>query len=73
MFFNVALNNQAVLHGFQGHFLLFGAGAARLTEYAIATACLTGLPLLTSAATFLRNAAGDFDLTSGILRPHPSS
>lgn len=33
----------------------------------MATACLTGLPALTSALMFLRNASGDLDLTSGML------
>jgi hypothetical protein len=28
---------------------------------------LTGLPALTSALMFLRNASGDLDLTSGII------
>jgi hypothetical protein len=40
--------------------------AARFTEYAIATACLTGLPALTSALMFLRMAFLDDDLTNGI-------
>jgi hypothetical protein len=43
------------------------AGAARLTAYAIATACLTGLPDFTSALTFSRNAFSDFYLTNGII------
>jgi hypothetical protein len=51
------------------YFLLLGGGALRLTEYAIATACFTGLPAATSAFTFLRKASGDFDLTKGITYP----
>jgi hypothetical protein len=51
------------------YFLLLGGGALRLTEYAIATACFTGLPAATSAFTFLRKASGDFDLTKGIIYP----
>ena len=78
MFFHVGTDDQAVLQGLEAHFLVFIVGflaevplldAARLTEYAIATACFTGLPADTSALTFLRNASGDFDLTSGITWP----
>ena len=47
------------------YFLPFGA--ARLTAYAIATACFTGLPAATSAFTFLRKASGVLDLTSAII------
>jgi hypothetical protein len=40
--------------------------AARLTEYAIATACFCGLPAFISALMFLRMAFLDDDLTNGI-------
>jgi hypothetical protein len=75
MFFHVGTDDQAVLQGLEAHFLVFIVGfleglplpaAARLTEYAIATACFTGLPADTSALTFLRNASFEGDLTSGI-------
>ena len=71
VFFNIRLDDGAVLVGSEGHFLLFGAGfwASRLTEYAMATACLTGLPDATSAFTFARNAFLLGDLTSGIYAP----
>jgi hypothetical protein len=71
VFLNIWLNDGAVLVGSEGHFLLFGAGfwASRLTEYAMATACLTGLPDATSAFTFARNAFLLGDLTSGITSP----
>jgi hypothetical protein len=49
------------------YFLPLGGGALRLTEYAIATACFTGLPAATSAFTFLRKASGVLDLTSGMI------
>ena len=50
------------------HYLLFFLpAAARFTEYAIATACFTGLPAATSALMLLRKALEDFDLTSGII------
>ena len=42
--------------------------ASRLVAYAIATACLTGLPAATSALTFLLNAPLLVDLISGIIR-----
>jgi hypothetical protein len=52
------------------YFIFFaGLAAARLVAYAMATACFTGLPLLTSARMFCLNAFSDFDLTSGILLP----
>jgi len=52
------------------YFIFFaGLAAARLVAYAVATACFTGLPLLTSARMFCLNAFSDFDLTSGILLP----
>ena len=38
----------------------------RFTLYAIATACLTGLPAFTSAPTFFRNADLLDDFTRGI-------
>ena len=41
--------------------------AARLVAYAIATACLTGLPAATSALMFLRKASLLADLTRGIV------
>jgi hypothetical protein len=40
--------------------------AARLTEYAMATACLTGFPAFTSVRMFLLNAGFDVDLVNGI-------
>jgi hypothetical protein len=51
------------------HFLPFLCWAARLVEYAIATACLSGLPALTSVATFFLKAFSDLDLTRGIITP----
>ena len=48
------------------YFLPFLA-ASRLTLYAIATACFTGLPAFTSALMFLRNAALLVDLLSGMV------
>jgi len=49
-----------------GYFLPFLADS-RFTLYAIATACLTGLPAFTSALMFLRNAEPLGDLTNGTL------
>jgi len=43
------------------------AAAARLVAYAMATACLTGLPAATSALMFLRKASLLEDLTRGIV------
>jgi hypothetical protein len=63
MFFDVALDDQAVLECF--HFFFFSA--SRLTEYAMATACFTGLPALISALTFSLNAGLDADFFSGML------
>ena len=48
---------------------LAGFAAARLVAYAIATACLTGLPLLTSVRMFCLKAFSDFDFISGMLLP----
>jgi hypothetical protein len=71
VFLNIRLDDDAVLVSLESHFLLFGAGfwASRLTEYAMATACFTGFPALTSAFTFARNAFLLGDLTSGIYAP----
>ena len=56
------------------HFLPFmpdlaaaGLAAARFTEYAMATACLTGFPAATSALMLDRKAFGLVDLTSGMV------
>jgi hypothetical protein len=40
--------------------------ASRCTEYAIAAACLGGLPALISVAIFFDKASLDFDLIKGI-------
>jgi hypothetical protein len=44
-----------------------GLAAARLVAYAIATACLTGLPALTSARTLERKASLLVDFLSGMI------
>ena len=41
-------------------------GAARFSLYAIATACLTGLPAFTSALMLCLKAFSDLDLIKGI-------
>jgi hypothetical protein len=44
-----------------------GLAAARLVAYAMATACLTGLPALTSARTLARNASLLVDFFNGMI------
>lgn len=65
---NIGFDDEAVLHGIECHFF-FGVdlAASRLTEYAMATACLTGLPDFTSAATLALNALGLVDFFSGMI------
>jgi len=48
------------------YFFSFFFCASRFSEYAIATACFTGLPALTSVAMFFLNASGLVDLINGI-------
>ena len=66
-----ATNSCRVLVDCCHYFFLTAAGlalfASRLTLYAMATACFTGLPAATSALMFLRNACFDVDFTRGMV------
>jgi len=46
--------------------------ASRFSEYAIATACFTGLPAATSVLMFFLNASGLVDLISGMINSSSS-
>jgi len=57
--------NISVKPWFAAHFF----AAARLVAYAIATACLTGLPAFTSVLMFSLNALGEADFLSMTYAP----
>jgi len=68
MFLNVGFDNETVLHCVNCHFFLdVDLAASRLTLYAMATACLTGLPALTSAFTLSLKALGLVDFFKGMI------
>ena len=69
VFLDIGFDDEAVLVGSQCHFFFgadLGAAAARFTEYAMATACFTGLPALTSARTLLLKAFSLVDFFNGM-------